>query len=364
MPFLTQPEAIDFLAQSEGLLQELDTAVHGVNGVLPSADRANLDDNRTILHRQLTRTVLLALQAIATNTSFKPALLKSSENSGIKKDAFCHGCFGVTPDAHQCLAVIFENKANHDYWAVLKRLGNDFLTSENARVLNQLYDNISKKIPESSLSPVLLDELIATVSDTNNWQQYGQAMQELAHYTASPVVQEEMLADFNQFKELQGEMAACLNDIKNMHIQGQIDTVRARKQIATLGQKIDDVVLYFNKRNIYVLEGQGNSKEAQLLEKKPLWDRICYHLVQFFRFAFMLLSFGLIKNDNPLAKKAGYGTFFLYKPQTRIEEKDIINQKYSIRMLSDKLSDVKDRLKDLVKEVDELDASLKRNSGI
>ncbi|MDF1678004.1 MAG: hypothetical protein P1U32_04845, partial [Legionellaceae bacterium] len=174
------------------------------------------------------------------------------------------------------------------------------------------------------------------------------------HYAASDKVKKDMEAEKKVFVTLGQEMLACVADIKKMYDRGQVNQRLAKQQIEKFGRNIEDMMIYLDGVERFSLEGKGNSKEEQAEEGRPLWNRLCYHLVQLFRLLFTILSFGLFRKENPLAKKLGSGAFFLYKIKTTAEKDDIKQQDATLKSLSHSLSSMKDKLDGLVEEVNAL----------
>ncbi|MCH9757360.1 MAG: hypothetical protein K0U37_09250 [Gammaproteobacteria bacterium] len=340
--------------------------------------------------------MLTALKALGNNLPFDPDL---PEKSGLpeQEGAFVKGDFGNPSNPQRCLEAIFKEQENE---VIFMALNDTFLEGDNKDQLEAFCREVGKlditppededdedyggaeeeKSPEAMRTTAAYTKpepeasssgrvhlaalnLLAKNLSVEHLKTYFEAMNELMHYAASSKEEEAMKKDKEIFKSIGEDMLSCVNSLKKMHSDGNINPKRAQRQIKKLGINLQSTLAHLDKMYTFSLEGKGNSKETQVAAERSLWNRWCYQLAKFFRVIFTILCLGLFRKENPLSKFAGYGTFFIYKPKTDAEKADIQDQRASMKVLAKKLTDAETNLKELTKEIDALDAASGNHLG-
>lgn len=330
LPSMTREKAKDLLERFKPMLDSLDKKV-------------DESQDCSILEKQIASSILRAIESIAHDTPFFPTLLKHGEA------CLAEGVFGSPPDAGQCLALIFSRQTSkNNYRDILIKLAKKMLEGKE---LHQFLEFDQAITPKSINSSTL--NIISTVLTPDTLAPYIKVLQELFHYAPSLTLEKQAQEDVNRFSSQSKRLFACLKTLQSMYQEGKIDQALAEKTIIQFKNEVDTILYYFDKPSLYHLEGKNNTKENQR-DIPSLVHRFLYQLAVCLRFIFMVISFGYMRQENPLAKQLGYGHFFIYKPKTQVEIKDIHYQKEVLAQLRDKISGLKEMLTALSSEISEL----------
>ncbi len=352
---VTQKQAQELLDKYGWALEQLEEGVEATGGRMLD----DVDDEGSIFKQQVASVVLRALESIANDITFRPTLLKEKGKLPIQKHAFIEGDFGTPPDPNICLRKIFANLDNAYPEYMFKQLRDAFLREDGQEELKKFHQEMIKltftaDAPEGKVNLSLIRRLKERLS-AKNLNPYFSAMNELIGYASSDIERDAMTQDKQSFKEIAKEMLECVKAIETMHNTGKVDKKAIRKRLKILGENIEDALEYLDNTHNFSLEGQANIKPQHASGERGLWNIFCYNLACLFRMLFTILSIGYFKHENPLAKKLGYGSFFIKTGMTVDEEKDVKTQWEKIEVLECTLNETRKTLASLTREISSLD---------
>lgn len=351
---VTQAQALELLQKYGDVLGHLEEQVDACGGHI-----YGVPDAEVIFRQQVPKLVLRALNAIAHDITFRPTLLDERSHSPALRRAFVKGDFGTPPDPNVCLRNIFANIRDTYSESTFKQLSDAFLQEDSQERLEAFRKEIVKlaftaDAPEGKVNLFLLRRLKKRLSP-EHLNTYFSAMSELLSYATSDVEREAMNQDITAFQGIGNEMLQCVKAIENMHNTGEVNKKEIQKRLKILGENIEDALMYLDNTYNFSLEGQANIKPGQEAGERGLWTIFCYNFTCLLRIIFTILSIGYFKHENPLAKKLGYGTFFIKTGMTGDEKKDVETQQEKIKVLEGMFTKTQKTLASLTREIALLD---------